>query len=114
MTESEFIALTDELLNLVGQTLDDSNADLDWQANDGILEIDCEDNGGAGSGGKIILNRHLPNRELWLATRDGGYHYKVAGKRWEDTRSGRPLQYELELALNVQGGVTIILPPLPV
>ena len=51
---------------------------------------------------------------MWLATRDGGYHYRPGNGRWENTRGGRPLQFELERALNVQGGVSIVLPPLPV
>ena len=111
MTESEFIALTDRVLNLLGETLDDAAADLDWQLNDGILEIDCAD--GGGSGGKIILNRHVPNRELWLATRGGGYHYRPLDGRWENTRGGDDLGSELARALAAQGGVTVALPDLP-
>ena len=111
MTESEFIALTDRVLNLIGEALDESHADLDWQLNDGILEIDCED--GSGAGGKIILNRHVPNRELWLATRGGGYHYRPGLGRWENTRGGGDLQAELTRALMAQGGVAIALPELP-
>jgi CyaY protein len=111
MTESEFIALTDRVLNLIGAALDGSEADLDWQLNDGILEIDCD--GGNGAGGKIILNRHVPNRELWLATRGGGYHYRPAESRWENTRGGGDLRSELEQALAIQGGVAVTLPQLP-
>jgi CyaY protein len=111
MTESEFIALTDRALNLIGEALDESGADVDWQLNDGILEIDCED--GGGTGGKIIVNRHVPNRELWLATRGGGYHYRSAEARWMNTRGGGDLRNELERALAAQGGIAIALPDLP-
>ena len=111
MTESEFIALTDRVLNLIGEALDAGDADLDWQLNDGILEIDCDE--GSGAGGKIILNRHVPNRELWLATRGGGYHYRPAGASWENTRGGSDLTDELGRALVAQGGVAVALPALP-
>ena len=111
MSESEFIALTDRALNLIGEALDASNADVDWQLNDGILEIDCEDS--SGTGGKIILNRHVPNRELWLATRGGGYHYRAAEARWVNSRGGADLRTELERALTVQGGIAITLPDVP-
>jgi len=111
MTESEFSALTDRVLNLIGEALDESDADLDWQLNDGILEIDCD--GGGGAGGKIILNRHVPNRELWLATRGGGYHYRPGRARWENTRDGDDLPTELQRALSAQGGVAVELPNLP-
>ena len=70
ITESEFIAATDRTLAAVGTALDaalaESDADLDWNLVDGILEIDC------GSGGKLIVNRHVPNREIWVAARSGG------------------------------------------
>lgn len=113
MTESEFIALTDRVLNLIGDALDasesssSSSGDVDWQLNDGILEIDC------GAGGKIIVNRHVPNRELWLATRGGGYHYRSAGGAWSDTRGSGDLHTALGKALAEQSGDAIALPALP-
>jgi len=107
MTESEFIALTDRVLNLVGEALDESDGDLDWQLNDGILEIDC------GAGGKIIVNRHVPNRELWLATRGGGYHYRPTAEGWSDTRGAGDLRFALGKALAAQSGGAIDLPALP-
>lgn len=108
MNESEFIVVTDRVLNLIGEALDASDADVDWQLNDGILEIDC------GAGGKIIVNRHLPNRELWLATRGGGFHYRPAGDDWTDTRNAGNLQSALGKALQDQAGTTIDLPDLPI
>ena len=102
MTESEFIVMADRVLEQVGHALDASGADVDWQLNDGILEIDCAD--GDGSGGKIIVNRHVPNREIWLATKGGGYHYRREGATWTDTRGGRDLASALAQALEDQAG----------
>ena len=110
MTESEFIAVTDRVLNALGEALDVSDADLDWRVIDGILEIDCE--AADGSGGKIIVNRHLPNRELWLATRGGGFHYRHEDSTWINTRGGADLRAELSRALAVQAGVDIEVPEL--
>jgi len=108
MIESEFIALTDRVLDAIGEALDASEGDLDWRIDDGILEIDCS--GSVGSGGKIILNRHVPNRELWLATKGGGFHYRLDHGSWIDTRGGESLDVQLRRALEVQAGVA---PPLP-
>src|SRR5437763_1152310 len=105
MTDSEFIAMADRVLERIGQAIDASDADVDWQLNDGILEIDCSDS--EGSGGKIIVNRHVPNREIWLATKGGGFHYRSAGNRWEDTRGGDDLDSALERALQTQAGVAV-------
>ncbi|MEO8137149.1 MAG: iron donor protein CyaY [Betaproteobacteria bacterium] len=108
MTESEFIALVDQVLNLIGEALDTVDTDVDWQLNDGILEIDC------GAGGKIIVNRHVPNRELWLATRGGGFHYRLTADGWTDTRNAGDLAGALSKALGEQSGAALALPSLPV
>ena len=110
MTETEFIAVTDRVLGAIGEALDASDADLDWQVLDGILEIDCS--ASDGSGGKIIVNRHVPNRELWLATKGGGFHYRHDGGAWRNTRGGDELRAELRRALADQAGTDVELPAL--
>jgi CyaY protein len=114
MTESDFIALTDRVLNAIGEALDAAGADTDWRVVDGILEIDCDEAGksGDGSGGKIIVNRHLPNREIWLATRGGGFHYRYEDADWVDTRGGDGLKAQLARALADQAGAEVELPNL--
>jgi iron-sulfur cluster assembly protein CyaY len=105
MSESEFIAAADALLASIGATLDDaandSDADLDWSLNDGILTIDC------GAGGKVIVNRHVPNREIWVAARSGGHHFRADGDRWVDTRTGQRLDATLSRLLREQAGIAI-------
>jgi len=105
MTESEFIATADVLLASIGAALDDatdeSDADIDWSLNDGILTIDC------GGSGKVIVNRHVPNREIWVAARSGGYHFRSDGDRWVDTRSGQPLDGTLSRLLREQAGIAV-------
>jgi CyaY protein len=103
--ESEFVALADRVLMAIGAALDvaadSSDADLDWSLNDGILTIDC------GDGGKIIVNRHVSNRELWVAAKSGGFHFKDDGGVWRDTRSSDALATVLTRLLQAQSGVEI-------
>jgi CyaY protein len=110
ITESEFVAATDRTLAAVGEALDaalaTSDADIDWSLNDGILEIDCD------RGGKLIVNRHVPNREIWVAARSGGFHFRPRDGLWRDTRSGDELAAALAALLRVQAGLTIELPTL--
>ncbi len=110
-TESAFIAAADATLATIGLALDaaleTSNSDVDWKLNDGILEIECTD------GSKLIVNRHVPNRELWVAARAGGFHYRPLGGRWHDTRSGDELGATLGKLLKTQAGLAVTLPPLP-
>jgi CyaY protein len=109
-TETEFIAAADATLAKIGLALDAAletgNADVDWSVNDGILEIEC------GDGSKVIVNRHVPNRELWVAARAGGFHFRAEGGRWRDTRSGDELAVVLARLLRAQAGLAMTLPTL--
>ena len=111
-TDSEFLAVTDRVLAAIGAALDaalaGADVDVDWNLNEGILEIECED------GGKIIVNRHLPNREIWVAAKSGGFHFASRDGGWLDTRSGAPLAATLSALLKAQAGLDVALPPLPV
>ena len=110
-TESDFIAAADATLAAIGAALDaaleNSDADLDWSLNDGILEIECEDRS------KLIVNRHVPNREIWVAARAGGFHFAARDGQWRDTRGGAELGAALGELLRAQAGLAIALPPLP-
>jgi len=110
-TDSEFMAATDRVLAAIGAAIDaaqdDSDVDLDWNLNDGILEIECDD------GSKLIVNRHVPNREIWVAARSGGFHFGVRDGGWRDTRSGADLAVSLAALLKAQAGLEVALPPLP-
>jgi CyaY protein len=103
MTDSDFIAASDATLDAIGRALDaalaSSDVDLDWNVNDGILEIEAAD------GGKLIVNRHVPNREIWVAARSGGYHFRAQQGRWCDTRSGEELAVALARLIRDQTGL---------
>jgi CyaY protein len=105
--DTGFLAAADATLAAIGAALDRaleaSEADVDWNLVDGILEIAIED------GGKVIVNRHGPNRELWVAARNGGFHFRAEGGRWRDTRSGDDLGATLAAILREQGGLDVAL-----
>ena len=109
--ESEFTARADAVLAAIGAALDTAidatDADLDWSLNDGVLTIDC------GRDGKLIVNRHVPNREMWVAAKSGGFHFRAAGDRWRDSRSGEELGAALARLLRDQTGMVVELPALP-
>ena len=103
LDDSDFITAADATLDAIGRALDDalarSDVDLDWQLNDGILTIEADD------GGKLIVNRHVPNREIWVAARAGGFHYRPVAGRWCDTRSGDELSAALARLVKAQTGL---------
>ncbi len=106
--ESQFRALTDRVLEAIGTALDAAEGDLDWANNDGVLSIDC------GDGNRLIVNRHVPNRELWVAAKSGGFHFRAEGGAWRDTKSGEELGAALERLLRAQSGIGVRMPPLAV
>ena len=82
MTELEFFALIEATFAKIEAALEHSDADVDTSINGGILEIEFA------SGEKMVVNRHTPNLELWLAARSGGFHYRYEQGRWINTRDG--------------------------
>jgi len=111
ITESGFIAAADRALALIGEAVDAalevSDADVDWSLNDGILEIDC------GAKGKLIVNRHVPNREIWVAARSGGFHFRAVDGTWRDTRADGDLATSLARLLHEQAGLGVDFSGLP-
>jgi CyaY protein len=103
--DGAFLAAADATLAAIGaaldRALDASDADVDWNLVDGILEIACE------GGSKIIVNRHAPNREVWVAARRGGFHFRAEGGRWRDTRGGAELGSALAAILKEQAGLEV-------
>ena len=107
-TDSEFIALADATLERIGDAIEQaiaaSDVDGDWSLNDGILEIEWED------GSKLIVNRHVPNREIWVAARSGGFHFRGVDGLWRDTRSGEELGSAMARLVREQCGLALAVP----
>ena len=102
MNESEFNALVDATFLQIEQALEASNLDLEFETTNGILEIDFA------NGSKVIINRQAPNREIWVAARSGGFHFRRASgdkdAQWNDTRGGKPLFDLIEEVVSQQAG----------
>lgn len=90
MTENEFNELADAVFKRIEQAIDDAGSDIECSLNGAVLELEFED------GSKIIVNRHGPNREIWLAARSGGFHYALQDGRWLSRRDGSELFSKLE------------------
>lgn len=89
MTEAEFERFATAALTRIAETLELNlglAADVDLQ--DGILTVTLD------QGGAYVINKHTPNRQIWLSSpRSGASHYGFDAARgtWIDTRSGRTL-----------------------
>lgn len=96
MNESEFIEAAAAVFEQIESALDDG--DVDCSINEGVMELELDD------GSKIIISRHLPNREIWVAARSGGFHYRWQDGDWHDTRGGPVLLERVSACIAAQGG----------
>ena len=74
---------SDGLFAYIEDQIDEQGLDFDCQRSGNVLTIEADD------GTQIIVNRHTPNQELWIAAKSGGYHFAEQGGRWLATRDGR-------------------------
>jgi CyaY protein len=98
MNESEFHRAVDAVLSRVEAALENEPG-LDVDLESGILTVTCPDDT------RIIVNRQTPNREIWVAARSGGFHFRHEGGEWRDTRSSEELFASLERVIRAQAGV---------
>ena len=98
MTENEFNELADAVFERIEQTIDASGTDIDCNLNGPVLELEFED------GSKVIINRHSPNQEIWLAAKSGGFHYAMLDGQWMSRRDGSELFVQLKELVRLGSG----------
>ena len=99
MDEREFETRAAQALAAIEQALEAAELDADFELKEGgILEIEFED------GSKIIINRHAAAREIWVAARSGGFHFRWDGAGWRNMRDGSELFAALSTLVSQQLG----------
>ncbi|RQO77556.1 iron donor protein CyaY [Aquitalea sp. FJL05] len=93
MNESEFLDVTDRIFSRIEDAIDDAGVDADFVSNGNVLEIEFDD------GGKIVVNRHAANQELWIAAKSGGYHFAFKDGQWLAARDGAEFFSTLKTAI---------------
>lgn len=108
MTEQQFLDQCDRVLTAIEDAIDtcDADVDIDTQRSGQVLEIELD------NGSKIIVNGNAPLREIWVAARSGGYHFRNEAGRWLDTRRGDALGERLSQVFSEQCGVAVPFPGL--
>ncbi|MBI4938891.1 MAG: iron donor protein CyaY [Nitrosomonadales bacterium] len=101
MTESEFNELADAALGRIERSADASGADIECNLNGPVLELEFA------GGSQIVVNRHGPNREIWLAAKSGGFHYAYRDGRWISGRDGSELFAKLGDLVTSETGKTV-------
>jgi CyaY protein len=106
MDESKFVALAEAELAHIENALETCGAEIDVEPQPGgILALTFENDT------QVIINRHVAAREIWVAARSGGFHFRPDGGKWTDTRSGDDLYVVLCRVLSDQAGDTVSIAP---
>jgi len=104
MTESEFETLAAGALAALERAFEAATPDADVQTKGaGVLEIEFED------GSKMVINRHGAAREIWVAAKSGGFHFRHDGSVWRDTRDGTELFAAVSRLVSLQSGTPVLL-----
>jgi len=108
MNEQDFAEQADQMLAQIEVALENlqnrGGPDFDFELKPGgVMELEFD------NGSKIIVNRHGAAREIWLAARSGGYHFRPEAGKWVDTRSGEELLQSLARCMGEQAGVAVSL-----
>ena len=110
LTDAEFHARCDGVLAAIEAVLDrwlqQDEIDIDSHRTGGLLELVFP------GGSKIVVNTQPPLHELWLAARTGGYHFRLVGDQWIDSRSGGEFFAMLSREISAQAGRSLAIAPL--
>ena len=108
MSEKEFLDLAETTLNTIEAAMDRLNdedvIDVECKRSGNVLEIEFIDNGS-----KIIINSQAPMKEMWVAAKSGGFHYRHTDGAWRNTRDGSELYAALSILASAQGGAAVTL-----
>ena len=108
MTEHEFLSAAEATLDAIEAAVEravDDGLDVELERTDNVITLSFEDRS------KIVVNSHSAAREIWIAARSGGFHYRRDGARWVDGRSGDELFSALSRLVSAQGGQAVVLAP---
>jgi CyaY protein len=112
LSETEFEALADAALAALerafGRLADSGALDADLEMKGtGVLEIEFA------NGTKMVINRHGAAREIWVAAKSGGFHFRHDGAAWRDTREGSELFAAVSRLASAQSGTPVLLAASP-
>lgn len=101
MNESEFDERAEATLLAIEHALEQQAPDIDFESEAGILTLEFANRS------KIIINRQLATREIWVAARSGGYHCRAEGEGWRCQTTGETLPALLSRVCSEQAGEAV-------
>ena len=104
MSDTDYLTRAEAVLMAVERTVDtanDGDHDIDLERNGSVLTLTFE------NGSKIIVNLQPPMKEVWIAAKAGGFHYRFIDGEWRETRTGTEFFSALTEYATQQAGLPI-------
>ena len=105
MNESDFNDIVDDILieieDAIEEVCDDTGADIDYETSSGILTLSFT------NGSQIIINRQTPLKQIWVAAKQGGFHFDFNSESQQWLCRGKELFCALSEYCSDQSGQTI-------
>ncbi|CAG4919497.1 iron donor protein CyaY [Paraburkholderia gardini] len=105
MSDSEYLTRAEAVLAAVERAIDDTDADIEFERSGNVLTLEFENKT------KIIVNLQPPMREIWIAAKAGGFHFRFTDNAWRDTRNGTEFFSALSDYATQQAGETVTFQP---
>ena len=111
LSDACFYAIAEKTLKAIEISLEEAfqetDLDLDISRQGGnVVNIQFEDKS------VIVVNTQSPLQEIWVAAKEGGFHYKWSGTLseplWLDTKTGAELFSELSRLASQQAKTTLV------
>jgi CyaY protein len=111
LSDADFYAIAEKTLKAIEISLEEAfqetDLDLDISRQGGnVVNIQFEDKS------VIVVNTQSPLQEIWVAAKEGGFHYKWSGTLseplWLDTKTGAELFSELSRLASQQAKTTLV------
>ena len=105
MTDLDYLNHAEALLRHIELACDRINdatdADIDNQRVGGMITLTFPNRS------QIVINLQKPLHEIWMAAREGGFHYKFDGSQWLDTKGNGEFFAHLSRCASAQAGMAL-------
>ena len=105
MNESEFNDIVDDVFiaieDSIEEACDETGADIDYETTSGILSLTFP------NASQIIINRQAPLQQIWVAAKQGGFHFEFNAETEEWICNGSDLYSALSEYCSEQSGQSI-------
>lgn len=82
MNDTEYHQIVDEVFSQLEEAIDDSGSDIDYEIIGNVMNLEFDDRS------QIVINKQEAMKEIWLASKSGGFHFSYIDEKWICSKSG--------------------------